>query len=555
MLTRLSIWNYALIDELSVTFGPGLNIITGETGAGKSIVLGALSLILGARADTTVIRNNGKKCIVEGLFHLPGNGLESFFTSNDLDFDVNTILRREISPSGKSRAFINDTPVNLQQLRDLSLQLIDIHSQFQNLDLGSRQFQIKMVDIVSGNQDLLSDYQSAFNEHNRIAASLKSLRENSVKAKADLDYYQFQYDQLEKAGLQEDEQELLEEEREKLVHSEEIKSTLAFVYELLEGEHFPVMSRLKDALGRLDKIRSFIREAGEFYERLDSVYVELRELTREIGLLAEDILFDPQRLVVVNERLDLIYSLQLKHQVSEVAGLIELKNSLAGKISEIAGYDPELLQLENKLNETGTRLREMAGKLTRARMKSFPAIQQKVTGILVQLAIPNAVFLVEHNQEDTFTPLGADDIHFLFSANKNVPPAEISHIASGGEISRVMLALKSLLAESYFISTIVLDEIDSGISGEAALKMGAVLRNLSKGVQVINITHLPQIAAQGDDHFQVYKTESETGAVTSVRKLGEKERIEELAKMVGGDAPSETARKTATELLNREGSL
>ncbi len=555
MLTRLSIWNYALIDELSVTFGPGLNIITGETGAGKSIVLGALSLILGARADTTIIRNSGKKCIVEGLFHLPGDGLESFFTSNDLDFDVNTILRREISPSGKSRAFINDTPVNLQQLRDLSLQLIDIHSQFQNLDLGSRQFQIKMVDIVSGNQDLLRDYQSVFSEHNRIAASLKSLREKSAKAKADLDYYQFQYDQLEKAGLEEDEQELLEEEREKLVHSEDIKSTLAGVHNLLEGDHFPVLSRLKDALGRLDKIRSFIREAGEFYDRMDNVYVELRELTRETGILAENILYDPQRLVQVNERLDLIYSLQLKHQVSEVAELIELKNNLAGKISEIAGYDPELLQLEKKLTETGKQLHELADKLTRERVKSFPVIQQRVTSILIQLAIPNAVFVVEHNQEDTFTPLGTDDIHFLFSANKNVPPAEISYMASGGEISRVMLALKSLLADSYFISTIILDEIDSGISGEAALKMGAVLRNLSKGVQVINITHLPQIAAQGDEHFLVYKTESGTGAVTSVRKLREAERIDELAKMMGGDDPSETTRKTATELLKKDGSF
>lgn len=549
MLSRLTISNYTLIDELTVNFEPGFNIITGETGAGKSIILGALSLILGARADTSAIRNTEKKCVVEGAFRLNGLQLESFFTENDLDFDNNTILRREITPAGKTRAFINDTPVNLQQIRDMALRLVDIHSQHQNLELNNHQFQVRIVDLVAKNKNLLQDYLLCFNRHNILGGQLKSLREHAARISADLDYYEFQYNQLHEACLQSGEQQELEEERQKLSHSEDIKSALVQVNNLLDGEHLPVLQQLKEALGRLDKITSFLKESSEFHQRIESAYIELQDLAHETGYLAENTEFNPQRLDEITQRLDLLYSLQQKHHLESVEQLIELRESFEKKIAEVTGFDDEILKLEKEFTRSGYELKEASAKLSQSRKSVFGNIEHKVMDVLKQLAIPHAVFKVAHHIKDSFTPLGADQIQFLFSANKNGTPDEISRIASGGEISRVMLALKTLISGSRMLPTIIFDEIDAGISGEVALKTGAILKKLSTDMQVINITHLPQIAGMGDHHYKVFKYETEAATLTSIRKLDKKERVDELATMLGGANPSETARKTARELM------
>jgi DNA repair protein RecN (Recombination protein N) len=549
MLSRLTISNYTLIDELTVNFEPGFNIITGETGAGKSIILGALSLVLGVRADISAIRNIEKKCIVEGAFRLNGLQLETFFAENDLDFDNNTILRREITSAGKTRAFINDTPVNLQQIRDLALRLVDIHSQHQNLELNNHQFQLLIVDLVAKNKDLLHDYLQCFNRYNTLDSRLKSLREISAKARADLDYFEFQYNQLHEAGLQPGEQEELEEERQRLSHAEEIKSALVQVNDLLGGDHLPVLLQLKEAMGRLDKINPFLKEADEFHQRIESAYIELQDLAHETGYLAGNIEFNPQRMEEISRRLDFLYSLQQKHHLETVEQLIGLRESFEMKIAEVTNFDDEILKLEKELSRSALDLKEASVKLSQSRKNVFATIEHKVIEVLRQLSIPHAVFKVAHHVKDSFTPSGTDQVQFLFSAIKNGTPDEISRIASGGEISRVMLALKTLISGSRMLPTIIFDEIDAGISGEIALKTGAILKKLSADIQVINITHLPQIAGMGDHHFKVYKYETNAATLTSIRKLDKKERVEELATMLGGANPSETARKTARELM------
>jgi len=549
MLTRLVITNYALIDELNVSFEPGFNIVTGETGAGKSIILGALSLILGARAESNTLRVPSRKCIVEGYFNISGRGMEAFFKSNDLDFDSLSILRREITPSGKSRAFINDTPVNLSLLRELSLRLVDIHSQHQNLELNTRQFQLQLVDGVAHSDKEAGNYQEAYQAFRTASDRLSALREKAARSRADLDYFTFQFNQLEEAHLSEGEQLTLEEEQMRLSHAEEIRGTLDWVAELLTGEHFPVVSRLKEAARGLEKISPFFREAAELLQRFHSVQIELNDLAYETGQLAGKIDIDPRRLEEIGERLDLIYSLQQKHQLRSVEELIRFRDDLQRKIGEITGYDEEISLLEAEVKQLEKERQETAALLSASRRKVLPFIEEKVTGMLQQLAMPHARFIVEMEPLSGYTPSGADQVQFLFSANRDTDPAEISRMASGGEISRVMLALKSLVTGSRMLSTIIFDEIDSGISGETALKMGMILRQLAAEVQVINITHLPQIAGKGDHHYLVYKKDATSGTFTSIRKLNVHERVEELARMVGGDNPSEAALKTAREML------
>lgn len=552
MLTKLTISNFALIDELSVTFEPGLNMITGETGAGKSIILGALSLILGARADTATIRDTSKKCVVEGIFNIEGLPIKEFFLKNDLDYDQISILRREIAPSGKTRAFINDTPVTLQQLRELTLSLVDIHSQHQNLELGNQEFQLKVIDVVSRSETLLNNYQQIYREKIRLHERLKKTLDQTAKAKADLDYHQFQFDQLSEANLQPGEQEELESEREKLTHAEEIKGALAHVSELLSGERFPILQQAKESLTRIGKISSYLKEADEIYHRLESVYLELQDIDRETGYLAENIEFNPQRLEEVSQRLDLIYTLQQKHQLSSVEELIALKDSLAKRISDVYDFETEIQQIEHEIKLNQKEIQKVAKELSEKRKAVFAETERHVTSILQKLGMPHAVFNINHSVLKDFSPQGIDKVQFLFSANKNGIPEEISHIASGGEISRLMLALKTLLSGSKMLPTIIFDEIDAGISGEVAIRTGAILRKLSKDMQVINITHLPQIAGMGDHHYKVFKFESETSTFTSIRKLDMAERVEELATMVGGANPTEAARKTARELLRAE---
>lgn len=549
MLTTLFISNYALIDELSVTFEAGLNSITGETGAGKSILLGALTLILGGRADHSVLRDNQRKCVVEGTFRIDQLGLESFFNENDLDYDIMAVLRREISPAGKSRAFINDTPVNLNQMRELALRLTDIHSQHQNLELGNQQFQLQVVDFVAGNRGALAEYRKIYSEWRNLVQQLSALRERAVKSRGDADYIAFQFQQLSDAQLVPGETELLEEERERLAHAREISEAFGAVTETLDGESFPVLQQLRESINKLDRIAPYIKEAVDLRNRIDSAFLELREVEREVTYLNSNISFHPERLQQINERLDLIYSLEQKHQVKGVDALIELCRNYGIQLEEVVGFDEEIIRLEKQVDQAHAALEKAAAVLSASRSAVFSLIGSRVSSLLQQLGMQHAEFRVFHEITSDFTANGCDAIQFLFSANKNGSPADIAKIASGGELSRVMLAIKTLVSGSRMLPTLIFDEIDAGISGEVALRMGAILKELSDNMQVINITHLPQIAARGNHHFKVYKYENETSTITALRKLTEEERIEEIASMVGGDQPTESNRKTAIELL------
>ncbi len=550
MLTKLTISNYALINELAIEFDSGLNSVTGETGAGKSIILGALGLILGNRADLTALKDKNEKCIIEGAFEVGNYGLEPFFVENDLDYDVSTILRREIIPSGKSRSFINDTPVNLKILRELGLKLIDIHSQHQNLELGNQIFQLDLVDTVSNSSSILDEYKSQYRELKKLQKKHNELILKSEKANADLDYFQFQFNQLSEANLVPGEQEELESELEKLTHAEEIKMALVQVQTLLDDESLSAIRNLKEGRKVMENIQGYLTESTNLAGRLQSCFLELKDIFDETSMLAEHIEHDPDRIEQVNDRLNLIYSLQQKHNVSEVGELIKIRNTFDEKINEAVGFDDEIKATEKQLENCRQKLEEISTDLTQKRVKSFLKIQKSVVDDLKQLGMEKSRFEVQHQSLPDFTSTGKDAVSFLFSANVDSSPAEISKIASGGEMSRLMLAIKNLLRNSKALPTVIFDEIDSGISGEIAVKMGNILKSFSTSTQIINITHLPQIAAKGNAHFKVYKFEKEGKTFTSVKQLNDAERVEELAKMVGGESLTESTIKTAQELMN-----
>lgn len=550
MLTRLTIKNYALIDELEVVFDKGFNIVTGETGAGKSIILGALSLIIGNRADLTNIRDSSLKCVVEGVFNVEPYGLKPFFEKNDLDYDPMSIFRREITVSGKSRAFINDTPVSVKLMNTLGAKLIDIHSQHQNLELSTKRFQLELVDLVAGNQEILASFKNDFSEFLKKQKSLKELKDKAEKEKSDLDYFEFQFQQLDDAKLSENEQVELEEELEKLSHSEEIKTVFNRVGELLENDNISILNLLKETNNELKKVSNYFKEATELQARIESSLIELKDIAEEINAQSENIEYDPARLEYLNQRLDLIYSLQQKHHAGSVAELIQLKSQFEERISGIVDYDIQISRMEKELKEAVIVLKNKSKDISKRRIAVFPEIENKVVEVLTQLGMPKSRFAISHEVLKEFNSEGIDSIGFLFSANKDVEPDEISKIASGGETSRLMLAIKSLVASKKSMPTIIFDEIDSGVSGEIALKMGTILKEFSRSTQIINITHLPQIAGKGEHHYKVFKFENQKGTFTSVKKLGPAERIEELAKMVGGDNPTANAIQTAKELLN-----
>lgn len=550
MLQSLYIKNYALIDKLSIEFNSGLNIITGETGAGKSIVLGALGLILGQRADLTVLRNKTKKCTVEGCFGVQAYGLEEFFAEHELDYDEQAILRREITPAGKSRAFINDTPVNLKTIRELALRLIDIHSQHQNLDLGNRLFQLKLVDLVAKNKTLLANYQALFRTYSETKSTYASLVNEADQARKDLDYFQFQFNQLDEAKLKQGEQEELEAEQNQLEHAEDIKRTFGQLADTLDSDELGLLTHLKEHVNQLGKMSDYFAEAKSIHERLESCYLELKDISDESVSVAERVEHDPRRIEQVADRLDLIYSLQQKFSVASINELIAVQNELEYKISQVESFDEELASLEKVLDQQKTELEKMAADLAKSRRAVSKDFEQAVVGMLHKLGMANAVFQLSFEAMQQLGAMGKDEVRFLFSANKSAEAQEISKIASGGEMSRVMLALKSLITDSKSLPTIVFDEIDTGISGEIAVKMGDILKTISSKMQVINITHLPQIAAKGDHHYQVYKFDQEDQTFTSIRKLENSERVDELAQMLSGDRHSDTARETARELLN-----
>lgn len=547
MISNLKIRNYALIENLEIGFRSGYITITGETGAGKSILMGALSLILGQRADTTVLLKKDAKCIVEGQFRI-GKHHKAFFDANDLDFDEDTFVRREILPGGKSRAFINDTPVNLQVLKELGDQLVDIHSQHQNLQLRDHIYQLNVVDYVSENGSELNAYRHTYNLYQEAMAALRNQEDEIDKISGELDYYQFQFDELAAAQLKTGELEELEQEMAQLEHAEEIKLSLAGAGEALAGEG-QVLHLLNEAMQLQKKIREVHGPSAEFAERLQSVYIELKDISAEMASVAEKISYDPEKIQEVKDRIDLVYSLLQKHRMKTVDELLQLQESLNEKITAITFSDEHLEKLRREADQLLERLVEMAGKLHERRVKTGAFIEKEVAAQLTQLGIPNASFRVKVDQTETPDRNGMNDIRFLFSANKQAPPEEISKVASGGEVSRLMLTIKSLLSDFKGLPTLIFDEIDAGVSGEIAEKMGSIMKRMSGGRQVIAITHLPQVAAQGEEHFLVFKEEEEHSTVTRIRKLSPDERVTEIAKLLSGERLTDAALSNAKELL------
>lgn len=549
MLLSLSIKNYALIDSLNIDFSSGLNILTGETGAGKSILLGAIGLIIGQRADTSVLRSKSDKCTTEGVFDIRNYNLRNFFAENELDYEDVSILRREITPQGKSRAFVNDTPVSVKMLGDLGARLIDIHSQHQNLELNEKHFQLRLVDLVAGNENLLKEYGSEYRFYLFCKDQLTELLGLAEQSRKDLDYFEFQFNQLSEARLLENEQEELEQELEKLTHAEEIKSIFGGAGQALNGEDQSVLPVLKDTMNSIGKLRSVLPEAGQIHSRLESVYFELKDIAEETSMLEERTENNPEKITFINQRLDLIYSLQQKHRVATVAELLEIQEEFGLKINLASSYDQEIGKLRLQILEQGQKLEKLAGQISVARKAVATPIAKTVIEVLHNLGIPNAAFQVNFGNIPEFTASGKDDVSFMFSANKNQDLQEIARIASGGEMSRLMLAIKTLATDARALPTIIFDEIDTGISGEIALKMGAILEKMAQTIQVINITHLPQIAARGKHHYKVFKYDENNQTFTSIKKLTEQERLAEIAQMLSGENFSSTAVETARELL------
>ena len=551
MLKRLAIKNYALIDNLDISFSKELNIMTGETGAGKSIILGALSLILGQRAESKYFFNQQKKCVIEGSFLVNGFQLNDFFAEHDLDYDLETVLRREISSDGKTRAFINDTPVNLSTLKKLGEKLIDVHSQHATLEINDEDFQLLVIDTVAGNQSLLNNYREVFRSYKKSMARLKELISQSEKSKSDLDYFQFQFDELEKANLIAGEQADLEQELDTLTHAEDIKrSLLSSIFVL--SEHEPsAIAQIKEAAVNLANAEKYNHEISSLAERLNSCLIEVKDILSEIERIEQSSLINETRLQDVNDRLDLIYSLQKKHRAGSDIELIAIRDEISNKLNSILFADEDIEKLKVEVDKFNNEVTELSLQLGKTRTECIPKVEAQVMNTLAEIGMPNAVLQImnETLPEGKFDLNGNNQIRFLFSANKGQSPLPMNKVASGGELSRLMLSIKSLIAMHTALPTIIFDEIDTGISGEVALKVGNIMEKLSNNMQVIAITHLPQIASKGDTHYRVYKDEKDEITNTNISKLNEEERILELAKMLSGDNPGESAIQNARELL------
>lgn len=549
MLLKLFVQNYALIKELDVELENGLTIITGETGAGKSILLGALSLILGNRADTSVLLDKNEKCIVEGTFKIEEYDLNEFFSENELDYEPVTTMRREINPAGKSRAFINDTPVTVNQMKDLGDKLIDIHSQHQTLMLSDNSFQLNVIDSFAGTSKLISQYRVAYSNWLKLRKEYNSLKEKADKNKADLEYYQYQLNQLDDAKLTQGEQEELEAEQELLGHAEEIKLALTGSSALFSQDGPSILSMLREVKINVAKIKSFLPDGDTLMERTESSLIELDDLAAELEKLSSSIEADPDRLNTINSRLDTIYSLIQKHRLNNLNELIVRKEEMENLVKSIESGDERLTNLEKLLEKEDVGLKNLAQKMSGMRKSVLPDIELKITDMLKQLGMPNARFRISLVQTKEFAANGIDHADFLFSANKQVPPENLGKIASGGELSRVMLSLKSLLTKNNNLPTIIFDEIDSGVSGEVADKVGQILSGMGKYMQVVNITHLPQVASRGTKHYHVYKDDTKDSTITRVKLLSPEERILEVARLLSGSEVTETALKNARELL------
>ena len=550
MLKQLYIKNFTLIDELDITFHSGFSVITGETGAGKSIILGALHLLLGARADSKQIKNGSSKCVVEAHFDLSHYGLEAFFNEFGIDYDANDcIIRREVNDNGKSRAFVNDTPVALTTMRELGEQLIDIHSQHQNLLLQKEDFQLNVVDIIADNAQLRQSYLQAYNEYHKATKRFNDFQEASQKSKENEEFLRFQFSELDKAKLVAGEDEELEQQSRTLSHVEDIKSALYDASSALSSEDGGCVEKTKNASSRLHDITEVFPEIKDVDERLSSAYIELKDIAQEIERKLEDVDFDPRQLDEINSRLDLIYALEQKFHASSVDELINEYKRLQDELASIDGGDEQLEQLQQEMQEKFDVAMKLARKLSDARKKAAQKVEEGLKQRLVPLGIPNVKFKIEFKERDC-SPSGIDKVSFLFSANSSTALQPVSQVASGGEISRVMLSLKAMISGAVKLPTIIFDEIDTGVSGRVAEKMAQIMKEMGDNHrQVLSITHLPQIAAIGATHYKVSKEETAQGTISHMQMLTEQERIEEIAQMLSGSDISEAAIANAKTLL------
>lgn len=550
MITQLNIKNYALIEDIKVNFKEGLTIITGETGAGKSILLGALSLLLGKRADLSSIKNTSKKCIIEAEFNLEKHKLQQLFISEDLDYEKNTIIRREILPSGKSRAFVNDTPVNLNVLSLLGEHLIDIHNQHQTLEISSENFQMEIIDVLAKNKPTLETYSKLLSLYKRKQKELNHIVANKLDAQKELDYNLFLLQELQEAKLKAGTQEAMEEELETLSNVETIQETLSEVSQLLDAENIGVLSALSEINSKMSKVKGFSSVYQSLWERLQSTKIELDDIYDEVQNAGDTLEASPQRLLEVETYLQSVYKLQAKHQVNSIEALLEIQSQLEDKIEKTTHLNQNITALEEELKNIETELKDLAEKLHANRKNTLPQLIEKLEHILSELGLPNARFKIDLEKTAAFKQSGTDEVVFLFTANKGMPFGEMKKVASGGELSRIMLAIKSVLAEHTQLPTIIFDEIDTGVSGEIANKIADILAKMSNRMQVISITHLPQIAAKGSHHFKVFKEDVDNITHTQLKLLTSEERVLELAQMLGGVKKSASAMAHARELLN-----
>ena len=550
MLTHLSIHNYALINQLTIDFTKGLSIITGETGAGKSILLGALGLVMGNRADLSSLKDTEKKCIIEAQFSVEGYALQELFEELDLDYEQETIIRREILPSGKSRAFVNDTPVTLSVLNALKTKLIDIHSQHQTMQLSDVSFQFSVIDALAKNQAKIASYKRGLRTYNKLRKELKALQEETEKSKEQYEYNLHLFNELEEANLKEGEQEILEEKLDKLNNIEEIKLNLSEALGVSINEEIGIQTLLNSLEGRLRKISSFSKQYEELANRVTSVKIELDDVVTELESANEEVEFNPNEIEELNDRLQLIYNLQKKHSVSTIIELQEIHASLSEKVAQVEDAGGIVAQKEGEIKDVAKKLDEVAKMITTSRNKVIPKLKKELEYLLSELGMPNARFAIELLSLEEYLSNGKDNLQFLFSANKGGNFGELKKVASGGELSRIMLSIKKILSENIQLPTIIFDEIDTGVSGEVSNKIAKIMQDMSAHMQVITITHLPQIASKGVQHYKVFKGEEKGVTTSNLKLLSEDERIREIAEMLSGKDVSESALTHAKELLN-----
>ena len=550
MLASITIKNYALINELHIDFSSGLSIITGETGAGKSILLGALGLVLGNRADSSTLKNTNNKCVIEAIVSIHSYNLQDFFETEDIDYETNTILRREILPSGKSRAFINDTPVTLLVLTALRARLIDIHSQHQTLQVSDQEFQFQLLDAVANNKSKLASYQSGLASYTKEKKKLEEIQHAQREAHLQYDYNSHLYNELLEAKLIEDEQELLEEKLEKINNVEEIKQNLSAALQISTDENIGIQNLLYSLEQKLTKIDSYSKEYQELSDRISSVKIELDDIIGDLESAFEQVDFNPSEATQLNDRLQLIYNLQKKHYVNSISELLTIQSALLLKVNTVENAEQSILDQETIVKGIANKLDAVALKISDARSKIILKLSKQLADILADLGMPHARFQIKNTPSENYYKNGKDSLEFLFSANKGGQYGELKKVASGGELSRVMLAIKKILSENSQLPTIIFDEIDSGVSGEISNKMAHIMSQMSRKMQVITITHLPQIAAKGNQHYKVYKEEVNHITTTNLKQLSEDERIVEIAEMLSGKSISDSALTHARELLN-----